>query len=111
MSGATIFEIFTAHDGRTQGYRHTEAVAKRTCDRINPVGPDGLMRKGAPFHDYLPSPHEGFYVVDMRGFVKAGPFMSAGRPNASRADAELRCMVENQGSDSNSFSVVEHTLD
>lgn len=100
----TVFEIFTAHDGRTQGYRHGADIARRTCDRINPVGPDGLMRKGAPFHDYLPAKGEGFYVVDDRGFV-ASP-----KPYASRDKADAAAMVANMGSDLRTFAVVEHQL-
>lgn len=101
----TIFEIFTAHDGRTQGYRHTEAVARRTCERINPVGTDGLLKAGAPFHDYLPAKREGFYVVDDRGSV-----VSALRPYATRAQADAKASLENLSSDVRTFAVVEHRL-
>lgn len=104
MAQQTIFEIFTAHDGRVQGFRHTEAKARQTCERINPVGNDGLLRKGAPFHDYLPAKREGFYVVDDRGYV------ATMRPYLTRAHAEAKAMVENMGSDTRTFAVVEHAL-
>ncbi|RQW42795.1 hypothetical protein [Novosphingobium sp. LASN5T] len=97
-----IYEIFTSHNGRTQGFREGEDMARRTCERINPVGPDGLLRKGAPFHDYLPAP-EGFYVVDMRGFVQGRGYST--KEGAMRAAGAL-----NLSSDTNSYHVTEHRL-
>lgn len=92
----TIFEIFDCFTGKTLGYRHTEAVALRTCQRI--AGKDGFSGL-----DHLPAKDEGFYVVDMRGFVRSPAI-------ANRADAERKADMENMSSDYNSFSVVEHTL-
>lgn len=92
----TIFEIFDCLTGKTQALRHTERKAIETCQRI--AGSDGFSGL-----DCLPYSKEGFYVVDMRDFVKAGPF-------ADKDDADKRCMVENQSSDTNSFHVVEHSL-
>lgn len=87
----TVFEVFDSRDGKPQGYRHTERKALETCERIG-----GFM-------DYLPAREEGFYVIDMRDFVKAGPF-------ECRRDAEDRAGFENRANDNNSFSVTEHRL-
>lgn len=87
----TVFEIFDSRDGKAQGFRHTERKALETCTRIG-----GSM-------DYLPASAEGFYVVDMRDFVKDGPF-------ADHRDAIDRAGFHNMATDNNSFSVVEHRL-
>lgn len=108
-TGETIFEIFTAHDGRTQGFRYGEDVARQTCDRINPVGSDGLLVKGAPFHDFLPASHEGFYIADDRGFV-----MMATRSKPltfpTLAQAQAAASKATMGSDTRTYSAVGHHL-
>lgn len=93
----TIFEIFNCVDGKTQGYRHTEARAVQTVDRCNAISYKGF------YADYLPAKDEGFYIVDMRDNVKAGPF-------PDRADAQRKSDFENMATDVNSFHVVEHRL-
>jgi hypothetical protein len=91
----TIFEIFDPVTGKTEGYRHGRRVARSLIDRLENYG---------HIRDYLPAAREGFYVVDMRDFVKDGPF-------ADRTAAQNKADFENLANDYNSFTVVEHTLD
>lgn len=90
----TVFEIFDCRTGRTQGYRHGEARALQTVERVERAG---------IVLDYLPAKSEGFYVVDDLDHVSAGPFKV-------RSNADARQMVANQGSDRRTFRVVEHRL-
>lgn len=82
-----MYEIFNPVDGRTQGYKRTEADAIAFCKRCEPA-----------FLDYLPA-RDGYYIVDMRGNVKeyAGEDYSKARNKADYL---------NMGSDTNSYSVV-----
>jgi len=88
----TVFEIFDPVTGNTEGYKTLDG-AKTFCDR---------MERAGYIRDYVPATQEGFYVVDMRGTVKAGAMM--------KDDAERKASFENQANDHNSFSVVHHTL-
>lgn len=90
-----IFEIFNCVDGSTQGYRTSEARAKETCERV----PAHILNGTAVYLDYLPA-KDGFYVVDMRDNVKAGPF-------ADGWEANRNADFENMASDFNSFRVVD----
>lgn len=97
-----IFEIYACQSGRTQGYREGESVAKETCRRINPIGPDGLVRQGAPMHDYLPA-RPGFYIADTRGFVKGGPL-------EDRSEAQRRADALNRKARPHPYHVTAHEL-
>lgn len=90
----TIFEIFDSVDGRTQGYREGEDIALQTCERAGRYGHTSL--------DYLPA-RDGFYVVDMRGFVR-------GHAYADRDLAERNANMENMATDTNAYHVTEHRL-
>ena len=90
----TIFEIFNPVDGKTEGFRHTE---KRARDLVANLERYGHIR------DFLPASSDGFYVVDMKGCVKAGPF-------TNRTDASGKADFENMANDYNSFSDVEHRI-
>lgn len=90
-----IYEIFNSVDGATLGYRVGLERAKQTCERCgavrdNKTGTITVM-------DYLPA-REGFYVLDMRDTVKAGPF-------PTREEARSKADFENMASDTNSFHV------
>lgn len=87
----TVFEVFDCPSGKTLGFREGADVAKRTCERAMP---NAVL-------DYLPAKEIGFYVVDMNGFVKFGPFND--RDTASR-----KSDFENMATDVNSYHVTEH---
>jgi len=89
----TIFEIFDPVTGDTEGYKTREG-ADRYIARMEAAG---FVR------DWLPAKDEGFYVVDMRGSVKFGVAFI-------KANADRYADFENMGSDTNSYTVVEHTL-
>lgn len=86
-----IFEIFNCATGRTEGYRFGEKLARETADRC--TGANGTV------YDYLPA-KDGFFVLDMRDNVKAGPF-------ATKAEASRKADFEDMASDTNSFRVFE----
>jgi len=96
-----IYEIFNAVDGSTQGYKFGEEAAKRFIDRVGGVWRDEKTGKALVF-DFLPA-REGFYVLDMRDVVKAGPFVT-------HAEATRKADFENMSSDTNSFRVFAQTL-
>lgn len=92
-----IYEIFNSVDGTTHGYRSDEAKAEKFCNSLG-----GLIDEASGkqiYYDFLPA-RCGFYVLDMRNAIKAGPF-------ATRTDAERKSDFENQSSDTNSFHVYE----
>ena len=82
-----IFEIFNAVDGSTQGFRTSEQAAKSACYQIK------------AYWDYLPA-KDGFYIVDMRDNVKAGPFVDGW-------EASRKADFMNMADDFNSFRVVD----
>lgn len=88
-----IFEVFTCHNGKTQGYRFGEARAIETIER--------LERAGCVAHDYLPA-RDGFYVLDMTNNVKAGPF-------EDHASAQKQSDWQDMCHDYNSFRVMRQT--
>lgn len=91
-----IYEIFNAVNGSTQGYRFGEEAARKLIERV----PNAMWEEKSGeiiVLDYLPA-MQGFYVLDMRDSVKAGPF-------AERITAQRIADMENLGSDTNSFRV------
>lgn len=90
----TIFEIFDPVTGKTEGYRHGISKARDLIDRLEKYG---------HIRDYLPASQEGFYVVDMRDNVKAGPF-------PDHYEAKRVSDFEDMANDYNAFRVVRHTL-
>lgn len=91
-----IYEIFNAVDGRPAGRRFGLERVKQTLDRLEAVTIPGVV------YDYLPG-REGYYVLDMRDAVKAGPFV---RPEAAKEYADFEDMC----SDTNSFRVYRQEL-
>lgn len=90
-----IFEIFNCVNGQTQGYRVGLIRAKQTVERI----PSYVQNGKRVVLDYIPAT-DGFYVLDMRANVKAGPF-------ETRDEAQRHADFENQSTDLNSFHVVD----
>jgi hypothetical protein len=91
-----IYEIFNAVDGKTQGFRCGISRTTETIRKFDAINIPGYVV------DYVPA-REGFYVIDMRECVKAGPFQT-------RDEAQRNADWENQCNDFNSFSVVKQEL-
>lgn len=92
----TIFEIFNPVDGKTQGWRVGEEMARRTISRAEPHA----------ILDYLPAEREGFYIV-AKG---ASDIESVKGCYDSREEASRKADFENMASDALTFRVVEHRL-
>ena len=90
----TVFEIFDPVTGRTEGYKTREATDQFLA----------RMDRAGYVRDFLPVGTEGFFVVDMRGKVDFGS------ARTTREAAQRIADFSNQGSDTNSFSVIEHRL-